>query len=174
MFLIVFTAYAQFGYVAFGTELEDFHSFQTSIFTLFRTILGDFDYLKIENSNRVLGPVYFMTYIFFVFFVLLVSAIYATLHHQHISFLCVQNMFLAIINDTYSDVKGEITQDVMPVGDYVCRRLKMVVRNLKRICFRRAQDATAPVTGVVVDAEKSEIENYTTTRSEFLSIVFCY
>ena len=36
-----------------------------------------------------MGPIFFLAYVFFVFFVLL-------------------NMFLAIINDTYSEVKEEI------------------------------------------------------------------
>jgi len=47
--------------------------FLSSSFTQFRIILGDFDYNSIDNANRVLGPVYFVTYVFFVFFVLLVS-----------------------------------------------------------------------------------------------------
>lgn len=42
-------------------------------FTQFRIILGDFDYDSIDNANRILGPIYFFTYVFFVFFVLLVS-----------------------------------------------------------------------------------------------------
>ncbi|KAG8523507.1 Polycystic kidney disease 2-like 1 protein [Galemys pyrenaicus] len=54
------------------------------MFFIFRIILGDFDYNAIDNANRILGPAYFVTYVFFVFFVLL-------------------NMFLAIINDTYSE-----------------------------------------------------------------------
>lgn len=58
-------------------------------FTLFRIILGDFNFHELEEANRVLGPAYFILYVFFVFFVLL-------------------NMFLAIINDTYSEVKAEI------------------------------------------------------------------
>lgn len=45
----------------------------SSSFTQFRIILGDFDYNSIDNANRVLGPIYFVTYVFFVFFVLLVS-----------------------------------------------------------------------------------------------------
>uniref|UniRef100_A0A336LV54 CSON005454 protein n=1 Tax=Culicoides sonorensis TaxID=179676 RepID=A0A336LV54_CULSO len=105
MFSIVFIAYAQLGYIAFGNELEDFHTFSSSIFTLFRTILGEFDYLEIERANHILGPIYFMSYIFFVFFVLL-------------------NMFLAIINDTYSDIKREIQQDSIPVGEFIFRKIK--------------------------------------------------
>ena len=42
-------------------------------FTQLRIILGDFDYNAIERANRVLGPIYFFTYVFFGFFVLLVS-----------------------------------------------------------------------------------------------------
>ena len=45
-------------------------------FTQLRIILGDFDYNAIERANRVLGPIYFFTYVFFVFFVLLVSCTY--------------------------------------------------------------------------------------------------
>ncbi|XP_039591123.1 polycystic kidney disease 2-like 1 protein [Polypterus senegalus] len=91
MFFIVFFAYAQLGYLLFGTEVETFSTFVKCIFTQFRIILGDFDFDAIDNANRVLGPIYFVTYVFFVFFVLL-------------------NMFLAIINDTYSEVKEELSQ----------------------------------------------------------------
>ncbi|KAM9364934.1 polycystin-2-like protein 1 [Pholidichthys leucotaenia] len=90
MFFIVFFAYAQLGYLLFGTEVESFSTFAKCIFTQFRIILGDFDYDAIDRANRVLGPIYFVTYVFFVFFVLL-------------------NMFLAIINDTYSEVKEELS-----------------------------------------------------------------
>ena len=49
----------------------------------------------------MLGPLYFILYVFFVFFVLL-------------------NMFLAIINDTYSEVKAEIAnqKSEFEVTDY--------------------------------------------------------
>lgn len=61
-------------------------------FTLFRIILGDFDFAALQAANRLWGPIYFVAYIFFVFFVLL-------------------NMFLAIINDTYAEVKEEMDED---------------------------------------------------------------
>jgi polycystin 2 len=72
-----------------------------SSFTLFRIILGDFNFHELEEANRILGPAYFMLYVFFVFFVLL-------------------NMFLAIINDTYSEVKADISQQKseFEMGDY--------------------------------------------------------
>ena len=73
-------------------------------FTLFRIILGDFDFHALEAANRVLGPIFFITYVFFVFFVLL-------------------NMFLAIINDTYAEVKSNIAsqKSEFEIGDYFKR-----------------------------------------------------
>ncbi|ELT90189.1 hypothetical protein CAPTEDRAFT_169289 [Capitella teleta] len=101
MFFIIFLAFAQLGYLIFGTQVKDFSSFDDAVFTLFRIILGDFNFHELEQANRVLGPAYFILYVFFVFFVLL-------------------NMFLAIINDTYSEVKEEISnqKNEFEMGDY--------------------------------------------------------
>ncbi|XP_054583534.1 polycystin-2 isoform X2 [Eptesicus fuscus] len=91
MFFIIFLAYAQLAYLVFGTQVDDFSTFQECIFTQFRIILGDINFAEIEEANRVLGPLYFTTFVFFMFFILL-------------------NMFLAIINDTYSEVKSDLAQ----------------------------------------------------------------
>ncbi|XP_013358211.1 PREDICTED: polycystin-2 [Chinchilla lanigera] len=91
MFFIIFLAYAQLAYLVFGTQVDDFSTFQECIFTQFRIILGDVNFAEIEEANRVLGPLYFTTFVFFMFFILL-------------------NMFLAIINDTYSEVKSDLAQ----------------------------------------------------------------
>ncbi|XP_063205527.1 polycystin-2-like protein 2 [Chroicocephalus ridibundus] len=101
MFFIIFFAYAQFGYLVFGSQVEEFSSFQNCIFTQFRIVLGDFNFEAIEAANRILGPVYFITFVFLVFFVLL-------------------NMVLAIINDTYSEVKADfqmITSEEIQIRD---------------------------------------------------------
>ncbi|TSK22501.1 Polycystin-2 [Bagarius yarrelli] len=91
MFFIVFLAYAQLAYLVFGTQLNDFSTFQACIFTQFRIILGDFDFSELEESDKILGPIYFTTFVFFMFMILL-------------------NMFLAIINDTYAEVKADMAQ----------------------------------------------------------------
>ena len=54
-----------------------------------RAMLGDFDFSSFQRAHPSLGPFFFIFYIFIVFFILL-------------------NMFLAIINDTYSEVKAEM------------------------------------------------------------------
>ena len=51
--------------------------------------MGDFNFDALRDADAILGPTYFILYVFFVFFILL-------------------NMFLAIINDTYSEVKAEL------------------------------------------------------------------
>ena len=52
-------------------------------------MLGDFDFPTLVNASGDLGAAFFFFFIFIVFFILL-------------------NMFLAIINDTYSEVKAEL------------------------------------------------------------------
>jgi len=113
MFFIFFFAYAQLGYLLFGSQVEDFSTFYDSTFTLLRTILGDFDFHELEQANRVLGPIFFITYVFFVFFVLL-------------------NMFLAIINDTYAEVKAELAtqKNEFELGDYFKRSYYNMLRKL--------------------------------------------
>lgn len=113
MFFIVFFAYAQLGYLLFGTQVQDFSSFIRAIFTLLRVILGDFNFNEIEAANRVLGPIYFLSYVFFVFFVLM-------------------NMFLAIINDTYSEVKTDIAcqKSDIEIGEYFKRTYNNLVSKL--------------------------------------------
>ncbi|RUS85640.1 hypothetical protein EGW08_006586 [Elysia chlorotica] len=102
MFFIVFLAFTQLGYLLFGTQVNDFSTFMNSFFTLFRIVLGDFDFHQLEQANRILGPIFFMLFVFFVFFVLI-------------------NMFLAIINDTYSEVKSDMAKqtDVFIMSDYI-------------------------------------------------------
>ena len=51
--------------------------------------MGDFDFQALRDAQSVFGPLYFLVYIFFVFFVLI-------------------NMFIAIINDTYLEVKSNL------------------------------------------------------------------
>ena len=58
-------------------------------FTLFRIILGDVDFRTIQETNRFLGPLYFILYVVFVVFIFI-------------------GMFLTVINDTYAEVRVEL------------------------------------------------------------------
>ncbi|KAK6053557.1 transporter, cation channel family protein, partial [Cooperia oncophora] len=112
MFAVFFFAYAQFGYLVFGTQIADYSTFLGSVFALLRTVLGDFDFHALEQTNRVLGPLFFVTYVFFVFFVLL-------------------NMFLAIINDSYVEVKAELARqnDGDGIFDWIRQNMFLAIIN---------------------------------------------
>ncbi|XP_031529098.2 polycystin-2-like protein 2 isoform X1 [Vicugna pacos] len=124
MFFIIFFAYAQLGFLLFGSQVDDFSTFQNSIFAQFRIVLGDFNFAGIQQANFILGPIYFITFIFFVFFVLL-------------------NMFLAIINDTYSEVKADYSIGRSPdfeVGKMIKERYKNALEKLKLKKSQKAED----------------------------------
>ncbi|XP_010070750.1 PREDICTED: polycystic kidney disease 2-like 2 protein, partial [Pterocles gutturalis] len=125
MFFIIFFAYAQLGYLVFGSQVEDFSSFQNCIYTQFRIVLGDFNFETVEAANRVLGPIYFITFVFFVFFVLL-------------------NMFLAIINDTYSEVKADF--QVIPSQELQLRELfrRSCNKALVKLKLKKPETDTKP------------------------------
>nr|CAH8862020.1 unnamed protein product [Trichobilharzia regenti] len=114
MFFIVFFSFAQLGYLAFGTQAKDFSSFMTTVFTLFRIILGDFDFNALQTANRVFGPIYFIVYVFFVFFVLI-------------------NMFIAIINETYSSVKSDLEKqpNEFEMKDFLKDRMQNMLQKMK-------------------------------------------
>uniref|UniRef100_A0A8C4ZLN4 Polycystin-2 n=1 Tax=Gadus morhua TaxID=8049 RepID=A0A8C4ZLN4_GADMO len=143
MFFIIFLAYAQLAYLVFGTQVNDFSSFKNSIFTQFRIILGDFEFSEIEETNPILGPVYFTTFIFFIFFILM-------------------NMFLAIINDTYSEVKADMSQQrtEMEMTDLIkkgCNKALMRLR-LKKTAVDDISDSLRQAGGKMNFDEKGHTD----------------
>ncbi|KAF6082518.1 polycystin 2 like 2, transient receptor potential cation channel [Phyllostomus discolor] len=115
MFFIVLFAYAQLGFLLFGSQVDDFSTLQNSIFAQFRIVLGDFNFAGIQQASPVLGPIYFITFIFFVFFILL-------------------NMFLAIIIYAYSEVKTDYSIDRRPdfeLGKMIKKCCNNVLEKLK-------------------------------------------
>nr|XP_048298456.1 polycystic kidney disease 2-like 2 protein isoform X2 [Myodes glareolus] len=141
MFFIIFSAYAQLGFLVFGSQVDDFSTFQNSIFAQFRIVLGDFNFAGIQQANWILGPIYFITFIFFVFFVLL-------------------NMFLAIINDTYSEVKADYSIGRRP--DFELGKIikKSYLNVLEKLRLKKAQDnedkKTRKTTGELAQQARKE------------------
>lgn len=113
IFFIVFFAYGALGYLLFGETIPDYQNFFKTLFTLFRTLLGDFDFVTLRTNFPVLGPIYFMSFVFIGFFILL-------------------NMFMAIINDSYTQVKEEManSQPEFMLSDYLKLNYAKVVDKL--------------------------------------------
>ena len=74
MFFIMFTAFAQWAMLIFGAKLEGYSSITQAFYLQTRMVLGDFDFMAMNQAHRVYGPVYFFAYIFLVFFILMVRA----------------------------------------------------------------------------------------------------
>jgi hypothetical protein len=88
MFFIFFLGFAQAGYLAFSVNVDEFRTFNYSLLTLFKSIVGDLDYSKLADANSVYGPFFYIIYYVTVLLVLL-------------------NVFLAILNDAYTSVREE-------------------------------------------------------------------
>jgi hypothetical protein len=78
----------QAGYLAFSADIADFRSFDHSLLTCFRAVVGDLDYDELAQANIVFGPMFYILYYVTVLLVLV-------------------NVFLAILNDAYSRVREE-------------------------------------------------------------------
>jgi len=98
--------------------------------------LGDFDFDSLEQANRILGPAFFLTYVFFVFFVLL-------------------NMFIAIINDTYAEIKEELSgqKSEIELGSFFKKGYNKV---LSKLNLKKAQivDIQKAITTADVNNDK--------------------
>ncbi|KAG8250081.1 polycystic kidney disease 2-like 1 protein isoform X1 [Homalodisca vitripennis] len=141
IFFIVFITFAQLGHLLFGSQVQDFRSFVTSVFALLRTAVGDFDYHKIENVNHFLGPVYFFAYIFFIYFILV-------------------NMFLAIIIDTYSEVRTSIRDQTkeLHTGDILGRWFRTLLQNCG--CGRLIAKYDEPPTTGTGPSPTEDLQNF--------------
>ncbi|CAI5448311.1 unnamed protein product [Caenorhabditis angaria] len=125
MFAVFFFAFAQFGYLVFGTQISDYSNLYNAVFALLRLILGDFDFSALENCNRFFGPAFFIAYVFFVFFILL-------------------NMFLAIINDSYVEVKAELARKKEGEGilDWFMNKIYRLTKSNKKPEAPESHDIT--------------------------------
>ncbi|EDL76225.1 polycystic kidney disease 2-like 2 (predicted) [Rattus norvegicus] len=141
MFFIIFFAYAQLAFLVFGSQVDDFSTFQNSIFAQFRIVLGDFNFAGIQQANWILGPIYFITFIFFVFFVLL-------------------NMFLAIINDTYSEVKADYSIGRRPDFELGSIIKKSCFNILEKLRLRKAQNNEDKKMKTSVDLAQARKEGF--------------
>ncbi|KAJ6236324.1 polycystin family member [Anaeramoeba flamelloides] len=91
-FIIIFLAFSITGVIIFGPSLTNFRDITASLITSFRMALGEVEYDELKQVNRILGPLYFLFFTFFVIYTLL-------------------NMFLAILNDAYEKEHKQTSKD---------------------------------------------------------------
>eukprot|EP01043_Picozoa_sp_COSAG02_P000230 COSAG02_NODE_4_length_69935_cov_46.806590_38_plen_95_part_00 len=57
--------------MAFGAHIDNYSTPSGAMMSLFRALLGDFEYLEIQKVDPVAGPLLFVVYILLVGFILL-------------------------------------------------------------------------------------------------------
>ena len=88
---IVLTSTFAFATIVFGRQMYGYRNMLVTAATQISLLLGKFDFNEYQNTNRVIGPIFFFLYIIMVNWILL-------------------NMFLSIINDSYEVVSDDLRE----------------------------------------------------------------
>mmetsp|Transcript_18756 Transcript_18756/g.46699 ORF Transcript_18756/g.46699 Transcript_18756/m.46699 type:complete len:1062 (+) Transcript_18756:270-3455(+) len=92
MFGIIMFGFTAAFYMVFGPYLSDYRTLGTCFSTLFRVLLGDFDYGSLVEVNPTMAVLLFYSFIL-------------------MGFMLLMNMLLAIVCDSFADVKGNQTEE---------------------------------------------------------------
>jgi hypothetical protein len=86
IFFLVICGFATMGHLIYGSNCVSYHNFTSSMSSLLRILIGEFDYKVLLEINPYFTPFFFISY---VFIILVVS----------------MNMFIAVISEYYDQVK---------------------------------------------------------------------
>ena len=88
---IVLTSTFAFATIVFGRHMYGYRNMLVTAATQISLLLGKFNFYEYQDTNRVIGPIFFLLYIIMVNWILL-------------------NMFLSIINDSYEVVSSGLKE----------------------------------------------------------------
>ena len=117
MFSIIMFGFTAAFYIVFGPYLADYRTLGTAFSTLFRVLLGDFSYGDLVDINPVMAGLLFYTFIL-------------------MGFMLLMNMLLAIVCDSFADVKGNQSEE--DLNFYLNLRDKLANR-AKQLFFRNKE-----------------------------------
>lgn len=93
------------GWTTFGTNMSGFDGFVNSLGTLLQFIIGNPpNYEEMAATNRALGPIYYLLFAIFVFFILV-------------------NVFVAIISNSFNQI-SETIEKKKGMKDYMLTKPK--------------------------------------------------
>ena len=134
VFLVFYIAYAIVFYVVYGSKVQEYCNFISTVETLFNTLLGGFDYTTIEENNRELGPILFFSFMIFVVLVLM-------------------NVFLTIIMDSFSEVQADedLQSNGYGVADFLKEHIASVLWRSGNAVDAESQDPAETHMGSVAE-----------------------
>ena len=107
---IVAIAFGHFALLAFGKVMDEYRDMMRSLVTVFNFSLGVSDFPGLQETNRVLGPLYFCFFVFVVTFIFL-------------------TVFMAILNFGINESKSlfEKRQNKFELLDYIATKTKTIL-----------------------------------------------
>ena len=126
IFVIIFLSYAQFGQLAFGSDMQSYSSFQSTLFSeLLMCLGGKMNLTELLRVNRILGPLFGFSFLLLMFFIFV-------------------NFFVAILNDSYEDVKKNTDKqsEEFEMADFILDRLSELLGIKKQSQQERDNDAS--------------------------------
>ena len=66
LFSVVILGFAIAFYMAFGLDVHGYRTINSALLSLFQMVLGIFDYDELYNSNRILAPILFGSFVILV------------------------------------------------------------------------------------------------------------
>lgn len=108
-FVVIFLAFTQFSYLVFGIYVKSYKNFVSSLASIFRFSLGQFNLKELQHANYVLGSAYFILFILIVIMGLM-------------------SMFITILNDAFEEVKRELQNKAneYEIIEYVFEKVKNI------------------------------------------------
>ena len=108
-FLNIFTCYAVFGYLLFGSKLESYMNVYATMGTLFISMIGKSRFTEIDDTDPVMSKIYFMIFILFVVY-------------------CILTMFLAVLSKSIEAVHSDLKHDKgEEMVDYLIGKFKNLI-----------------------------------------------
>eukprot|EP01065_Artemidia_motanka_P044033 TRINITY_DN6206_c0_g4_i1.p1 TRINITY_DN6206_c0_g4~~TRINITY_DN6206_c0_g4_i1.p1 ORF type:complete len:1207 (+),score=395.90 TRINITY_DN6206_c0_g4_i1:96-3716(+) len=111
VFILVLFAYSIAGNTIFGSGMTGFKDITTSFSTCMRILLGDFDYPRMREENRVMAYLWFASFNILALFLLL-------------------NFLIAVISSAFSTVQAEMEQQP------IAKQVDDAARTLSRLTDR--------------------------------------
>jgi hypothetical protein len=69
VWLLFMFGYCTVGILVYGPDTYDFATYVNAFTTLFKVLLGDFDYDELERASPIMTPIFFISFVILVFFV---------------------------------------------------------------------------------------------------------
>jgi hypothetical protein len=122
VFFLIVMGFATMTHLVYGSNIEGYHTLDSSISVLLRILIGEFDYEKHVNTNSYFTPFFFSIYIFIVFFVII-------------------NMFIAVVSEYYERVKTmealEMKNETDPLVVSFYDKMRISLLKLFTKCYKK-------------------------------------